>query len=231
MDDHRELTAAYALDALDPRERERYEGHLATCEECREELASFWAVSGALAHAAGGPPPPPALRKRILEQARAERPNVVPFRRRSVFSPGFAAAAAAAVLALGLGLWGSSLARELDDVRSARDSDRQAIEIISDSRARKVPFAGAEGHLILASTGRAAVVLSGLAPAPQGKTYELWVVEDGISHRAGLFEGGNKMVLALQRTVPKRSKVAVTLEVEGGVDAPTGPPLFQTITV
>ena len=49
MDDHRELTAAYALDALDGRDRERYEAHLATCEECREELASFWTVSGALA--------------------------------------------------------------------------------------------------------------------------------------------------------------------------------------
>ena len=29
MDDHHELTAGYALDALDPQERERYEAHLA----------------------------------------------------------------------------------------------------------------------------------------------------------------------------------------------------------
>ena len=80
MDDHHELTAAYALDALDPRERERYENHLATCESCREELASFWAVSGALAHAAGGPSPAPALRERILAQAKSEQPNVVRLR-------------------------------------------------------------------------------------------------------------------------------------------------------
>ena len=57
MDDHRELTAAYALDALDAKERERYEAHLATCEECREELEGFWAVSGSLAHAAGAAKP------------------------------------------------------------------------------------------------------------------------------------------------------------------------------
>ena len=34
-----DLTAAYALDALDAEEQELYEGHLATCERCREELA------------------------------------------------------------------------------------------------------------------------------------------------------------------------------------------------
>jgi len=81
MDLH-DLTAGYALDALDAADRARYEEHLAACEPCREELEGFWEVSGALARAAGGPPPPASLRARILEQARDERPNVVPFRRR-----------------------------------------------------------------------------------------------------------------------------------------------------
>ena len=72
MDIH-ELTAGYALDALDPDDRERYEEHLATCESCREELQGFWQVSSALAHAAGGPAPPASLRERILEQARSDQ--------------------------------------------------------------------------------------------------------------------------------------------------------------
>ena len=38
MDLH-ELTAAYALDALDPEERETYEVHLAQCDRCREKNA------------------------------------------------------------------------------------------------------------------------------------------------------------------------------------------------
>ena len=38
MDAH-DLTAAYALDALDPEEVETYERHLSQCEECREQLA------------------------------------------------------------------------------------------------------------------------------------------------------------------------------------------------
>ena len=37
-----ELTAGYALDALDADERWAYETHLAECKRCREELTSFW---------------------------------------------------------------------------------------------------------------------------------------------------------------------------------------------
>ena len=33
-----ELTAAYALDALDPEERRAYEAHLATCPQCNRLL-------------------------------------------------------------------------------------------------------------------------------------------------------------------------------------------------
>ena len=32
-----ELSAAYALDALDPQEREEFELHLSTCPACRED--------------------------------------------------------------------------------------------------------------------------------------------------------------------------------------------------
>ena len=46
MDVH-ELTAGYALDALEPDERARFEAHLGSCEACREELQGFWQVSGA----------------------------------------------------------------------------------------------------------------------------------------------------------------------------------------
>ena len=82
-----ELTAGYALDALDPAEREAFERHLAGCAQCQEELASFWEVTGALAVAADGPAPSPALRDRILEAARAERQTVVPLESRRRVSP------------------------------------------------------------------------------------------------------------------------------------------------
>jgi anti-sigma factor RsiW len=37
--DLHDLTAAYALDALDPDEAREYEAHLARCERCRAERA------------------------------------------------------------------------------------------------------------------------------------------------------------------------------------------------
>ena len=66
-----DLTAAYALDALDPDEARAYEAHLAHCERCREELASLSEAATALAYAPEAPTPPPELRARILQQARA----------------------------------------------------------------------------------------------------------------------------------------------------------------
>ena len=221
MDDHRELTAAYALDALDARERDRYEAHLATCEECREELASFWAVSGALAHAAGGPAPPPALRERILQQARSERPYVVPFRRRFALTPAAGIAAVAAVLALGLGLWGTSLSRELDDRKGE-------LAVLGDPNAQVFETANGEANLVVTPTGAAALVVRRLAPAPAGKDYEIWVFENGVPHRAGLFERPG--VAVLDRRVASGQMVAVTVEPDGGLDAPTGAPIFNAST-
>ena len=63
-----ELTAGYALDALDPAERDAFEQHLGSCEQCQEELASFWEVTSALAVAADGPAPSAALRERIVDE-------------------------------------------------------------------------------------------------------------------------------------------------------------------
>ena len=214
-----ELTAGYALDALDPAERERYEEHLASCESCREELQGFWSVSGALAHAAGGPAPPAGLRERILEQARAERTNVVPLRRRApVLS---AAAAVAAVAALAVGIWAASLSRELDDVRGE-------LSVLADPNARTVESAAGEASLVVTPAGRAALVVRKLPPAPAGKDYEIWVFEAGVPHRAGLFERPG--VAVLTRPVEQGQMVAVTLEDDGGVDAPTGAPLFTAST-
>ena len=90
-----DLTAAYALDALDAVETREYEDHLATCDQCRSELAMLGIASGSLAFAVESPAPPAELRSRILEAARAERPNVVPLRPRSSSRPVVALAAAA----------------------------------------------------------------------------------------------------------------------------------------
>jgi anti-sigma-K factor RskA len=220
MDLH-DLTAGYALDALDPAEREQYEAHLASCEQCRDELQGFWRVTGSLAHAAGGPTPPPALRERILEQARSERTNVVPLPRRFAPRAFSAVAAVAAVAAIGLGLWATSLSRDLDGAE-----DRLAV--LAHPNARAVETADGEAQLIVTPAGDAALLVRELAPAPKGKDYEIWVIENGVPKAAGIFEEPG--VAMLSRSVEPGQTVAVTLEPDGGLDAPSGAPLFTATT-
>src|SRR5918912_4436757 len=81
-EDIHELAAGYALDALDPAERDAFDAHLAECWRCREELASLQEAAAALAAGVEAPAPPSALRGRVLDQVRGERSNVVPLRAR-----------------------------------------------------------------------------------------------------------------------------------------------------
>jgi anti-sigma-K factor RskA len=197
--DIHDLTAAYALDALSPEETEAYEQHLGQCEPCREELAGLSETASALAFGAVAPEPPPRLRASILDAARAERSNVVPFpRRRWVTRAAVLVAAAAACVAVGISV-------------SVIEGGSHTVTAM----------------VFVGSGGKATLTTSGLSAAPRGKTYEAWVIRPGRQPRpAGLFRGGPDSSLALRGTVPRNSVVAVTLEPDGGSGAPTTTPIF-----
>jgi anti-sigma-K factor RskA len=214
MDDEplHDLTAAYVLDALDPADLEAFEEHLASCSRCREEVSDLAAAAGALAYAAPPVSPPPALRSRILDAARAERPNVVPLRPRWA-APIAAVAAVAACAAVGLGVWDVSLHNQLAGVRS------EALV--------RVPVTGASGSVVLTPGGPGALVLADLAAAPAGRTYEAWVVQGHTATPAGLFRGGDtSTIVPLSRPVPAGAVVAVTIEPAGGSATPTRTPFI-----
>jgi anti-sigma-K factor RskA len=193
-----DLTAAYALDALDPDEAEAYERHLSQCEDCRLQLAELNETAGALAFGTVAPAPPPRLRAVILEQAAAERSNVVPFLRRRWLARGLAvAAAAAACIVVGLA------------VSLSQSSPTHSLSV-----------------MVLAN-GKATIHVSGLPAAPSGKTYEAWIIPaNGKPRPAGLFSAGDTTV-RLRGTVPRHAVVAVTRERAGGVKAPTMTPILS----
>jgi anti-sigma-K factor RskA len=202
MDLH-DLTAAYALDALAPDEAQAYERHLGQCEECRKQLAELNEGAAALAFEAVAPMPPPRLRAAILEQAAAERSNVVPLLRRRWVARGLAvAAAAAACAAVGIGV-------SLNQSSSTRT------------------FSVSVGP-----NRTATIHVSGLAAAPSGKTYEAWIIPtSGTPRPAGLFPGGKDTTLRLRGTVPPHAVVAVTRERAGGAkDGPTMSPILSAQT-
>jgi anti-sigma factor RsiW len=223
------LVAGYALDALDDDDRDAFERHLSSCERCADQLAGLRETAASLAYANEAPPPPAQLRDRILESARAERTNVVPFPRRYATPVLGAAAAIAAVVALGLGIWNVSLSRSLDDERSAGRATERALAIVADANAAERALSGADGSLVVARSGSAALVICGLDAAPSGKTYEAWVLADGGASRAGLFEGGRDCTaVRLTRSVPGGAGVAVTIERDGGVEQPSETPFIRS---
>jgi anti-sigma-K factor RskA len=224
-----ELIAGYALDAPDADDEARARALLATSEEAREELRAMSEVAAAMATAASGPTPRPELRGRILDAARAEPPTVVSLdaHRRSRAVPVLGAAAAiAACAALALGLWGASASRDLDDARAALDRQRAVTAVLSDPDAEAVELEAGDGRLVVGDEGTAVLVLDGIGPAPAGKTYEVWVSDGGAPVPAGLFDGANdRDVVPVDGSVEAGSRVLVTVEPAGGVDAPTSDPI------
>jgi len=225
-----ELTAGYALDALDPVEREAFEAHLEGCERCQEELAAFWEVTGGLAVAADGPAPSPALRDRILEAARDEEQNVVPIGTRRRVSPVLAAATAiAAAVAIGLGIYAVSLNNQLDDSRAALSAQQAVAGVLADANATTVDMNGGSGKVVVDDSGAAVLVLNALPAAPAGKTYQAWVITDNTPVSAGVFAPrGDRAVVPIPQAVPDGAVVAVTIEPDGGVSAPTQAPAMTS---
>jgi anti-sigma-K factor RskA len=226
------LVAPYALGALDADERERFERHLADCEQCSVELGQLQEPLAALAYAAEGPAPPPSLRGRILAAARDD-PRAAVYRlprRKWVLPAAVAVAAVAACAAIGLGIWASSLSRSLDRERSAKAAYDRAAQLLA-AKANAKPLVGADGSLLVAKDGRAAIVVCGLDRAPGEKTYEAWVISGKTPQPAGLFRGVSGCEpIALTRSVPKGATVAVTLERAGGATTPTLPIVFRAET-
>ena len=223
--DPHDLLAAYALDALDEDERERFERHLEDCAECTEQLALLREPVAALAYAVEGPVPPKELRDRIIEGARAEpRAAVIKLPRRNwALAAVGGVAAAAAALAIGLGLWANSLSNSLDRERG----NKSALDQLLRENATSKPLIGANGSLIVSRNGRAAILVCGLADAPSSKTYEAWVISGTRPSRPASSTAGAAAARSSYTAVPKNATVAVTLEQAGGATSPTLPILFR----
>jgi hypothetical protein len=218
-DNVHELSAAYALDALDADDLRAFEEHLGACEGCRDDVTSFRATAAALAYDVDLPPLPETLEHRILDAARAERPKVVPLRQR-VALPATALGAVAAAAAIALGIWATQLSNSLDKERAKSKSQTSVIDILSDCK--RIPTVVGNGSVCVAPTRKAVLTADDLAAASPGKTYEAWVISGKRVEPAGLFRGGaGRKYLRLTRPVPNGAIVGVTLEKAGGVKSPT----------
>ena len=227
-DDIHELTAPYALDALGEPETHEFEEHLRHCDECREQVSTLRATAALIAHDAPAASPPSELRDRILTLARAERGTVVPFRPRWA-APVAAIAAVAACAAVALGIWAQTLRHSLGSREALLRTQAGALAVAAEPGARRIALTGGHGVLVVTPAGRAALLLSGLPTPPSGKVFEAWVVSGKTALPAGVFSArGDALAVALERTVPAGTTVALTIERAGGAQRPSGAPILRS---
>ncbi|WP_027343568.1 anti-sigma factor [Hamadaea tsunoensis] len=224
-----ELTAAYALDAVDDTERREMEAHLATCTDCVTEIAEMRETLGLWAAAEVEPVEPPAyLRQavlaRIAETSQSAEVFRTPLPRRRYAYAG-AAAAAVVVLALVGVLIGQQV--RLRDQRTRAD-DIAAVLAAPDAQLHTAPATGGGqvNVVVSPSLSRAVVTLRDLPSAP-GKSYQMWLVRDGEAGSAGVLEGTSADGVQLIDHVIEATDFGLTKEPAGGSAAPTPPMLVD----
>ena len=192
--DYQDLLAAYALDALDPADGQALGQHLATCEDCREELIALREAGGLLAHASPTVEPGEHVRAQILSQVRADagdsRPAKVvqmPQRAKTVWPNLLRLAAAIAFVALLTGvivLWRRDARLQAEMSQLSRQLDAQQHEIQSN---RDLVARQQEALALLNSSAAHMIQLTGTPTAPSARAT---LVFDKQSGRAVLMTEG-----------------------------------------
>jgi anti-sigma-K factor RskA len=242
------LTGAYALDAVDSAERERFEHHLGRCQSCEHEVRGMQETATRLAIAVAAPPPPgmkaavltaaartrqhppvvdPRPEPEPLARARHRHGGARPARRFRLAIP-VAALAAAVVIALGVtvGVQQSRLdtaqaqQRELTAVLSARDA-----RIVSGP----TTLGGHTTMVVAASLDKMVFTTAGLPALAHARVYQLWLltpsggaISNGLLPKAAAAGASASVVAA---GPPQGDQVAVTVEPAGGTRQPTSKPI------
>ena len=223
------LGAAYALDALDERERMAFEAHYGTCEICRTDVAEFRETAAELGRLTSAAPPAD-LRSRVMAEIAVTRQlsplpskvtNLADRRRSRAVMTALSIAAATLMFVAGALVFGNR--------GSDGGFDRQLASLLTDPQARVTQLEGeAAGSFTVAWTDdRAAVIGSGLGEPADGQAYELWLIDDAGPHPIRLLDTASGGEIARIVEIDGRPAVwGVTLEPESGSSTPTEPVLF-----
>ncbi|MGW6820730.1 anti-sigma factor [Streptomyces sp. NPDC055005] len=234
------LIGAYALDALTGDEHDRFTRHLRDCEACCAELPGFLDTAGRLATAVAHTPPE-HLREAVLHRIDSVRrlPPRVPepatstgmfaLARGKAWRFGIAAGIATVAFLGGVTVWEGRQAEQAHEQAlrlDSRNRDLSAVIAAPDARTVRGAFdTGATATLVTSrERGRAVVITDRLAPAPQGRTYQLWFSDGGTMRPAGHLDHSGAVLLT--GDIGAATAVGVTLEPAGGSPRPTGSPLL-----
>lgn len=231
------LTGAYALDAVDGTQRDRFEHHLRRCRPCDYEVRGLAETATGLAMAAAMAPPP-ELKQHVLAAAaltrqtgsaadqRRPRPARHPTR-----APRLAAAVAAAslVVAVALGAAALSARHQLDSVRANNQAIAAVLAAPDAQIATQATTAGGTATVVVSRTEQKIVLTTaGLPPLPDGKVYEAWLMGPPRIRPAGLLAvpSAGKTAPLLASGLVGGDKIGVTIEPAGGTSRPTTTPIL-----
>lgn len=248
-----ELAGAYALDALDGAERDRFERHLHRCPACERTVRGFAQTATALAMAAAAEPPS-GLRERVLSAASVTRqapPTLAGRRGRAATRPGsgvtgrssgsrsgrrspwvpraaVAIGAAGVAAAVALGTVQISTQHQLNSA-VAREAQIAAVLTAPDARIATAPTSVGGTAVVVVSRTQQKMIFtsSGLPALPSAKVYELWLLGPRSARPAGLLPppSGGRTAPLLASGVAADDKVGVTVEPAGGTSSPTTTPI------
>lgn len=235
-DDLHTLAGAYALDALPDDDRALFEGHLARCEACDQEVRELREATAQLGVAVTSAPPP-HLRAQVLERIGQVRqlPPVLPDlaserRKRARRRPRLAAGLAAACLAVAL-VAGGLAVRSQQDLDRERAASQAVAAVLSAPDARTVSGRAAGGTatvVVSRSRGQVVFASSGLRPLEKSETYELWLMGPRDVRPAGLLRpdavGQTRPVVA--SPLHDADRVGLTVEPAAGSPRPTTTPVL-----
>lgn len=228
------LAAAYALDALEPHEREEFEAHYESCEVCRNDVVEFRTT---MAHIAGAFATPPAssVKAKVMAEIATTRqlsPTVAPVvdlaaraRRRTWTALGAAAAAVVLVVVGVVALTGR------DDGETYAADLARVMEQPDAAMAHLDNMEGATGSFKIAwseSLGEAVLIGEDLPEAPDHMGYELWLITPDQSMAMYVLDpadGGS--VHRVIDTPMAPSAWAITMEPEAGTPVATGEIMYM----
>jgi anti-sigma-K factor RskA len=232
--DIHQLAAAYALDAVDERERAEFEAHYPTCAVCRPEVSGFRETLSQVA-ASVAVDPPASLKANVMAEIGNTRQlspllpdSVVDLathrRSRQRMARVLSVAAALILIALGAFVVG----------RNTGDGGgyaAQAAHVFEQPDARTTTLGGVGTGTFKvvwsARDGKAVVVGDGLVDPGPGKAYELWLVDDQGAHAVRLLDkAAGQRVRRVVSVDGSPTQWAITVEPEAGVDKATGDIIF-----
>ena len=245
--DEHTLAGAYAMDAISAADRERFERHLAGCEECAQEIASLRETTAVLASATAEPLPA-GLKERIMaaaavtrQQPPADETEPVPLAHgkwartgtwlrslawpgRLTLAAGAAAAAAVVAAAVVFGVSNGSMQQQLDQ---AQASSQQIAVVLTaqDAHMSTETVAGGGTATIVMSHAQHALVFTaqGLHALPASRGYELWLIGPDGTRSVGMLPAGQHGMTGPVITAGLRrgDHLALTDEPAGGSAHPT----------